>query len=255
MGKYVILSALLVFLITGLSLAQVDDNSSTIENVTITEDINATEEVATVEPEAAPENVTVEEPVAVETAEAAPEVPANLKYIWMVSGIEPEQITMALNQEGTELFGQAKYEPEAGEAWNGVVIGTVFGDQVNLAITALKEGTLVSTLVSGSFADEALSGSYFQTSEGQIAGRGDFSAMWINDDITAYAPAAVEQSAVETETVSAEASTTPVAEETQQPVQLGSSSRFSDVRQYADQVLTGVGDLSQIPIGMGGSMG
>jgi hypothetical protein len=30
-------------------------------------------------------------------------------------------------------------------------------------------------------------------------------------------------------------------------------SRFHDVREDADRILTGVGDISQIPIGMGGS--
>jgi len=29
--------------------------------------------------------------------------------------------------------------------------------------------------------------------------------------------------------------------------------RYHDVRQDADRILTGVGDISQIPIGMGGS--
>jgi hypothetical protein len=254
LSRYMILSALLVFLITGLSLAQEADNSSIMDNATVFEDINETitapEETPAVESEVAPENVTVEEPAVIETA---PEVTPNLKYIWMVSGIEAEQITMALNQEDSDLFGQAKYETDDGEPWNGVVIGSVMGDQVDIIITALKGDTLVSTMMSGTFADEALSGSYFQTSEGQITGRGDFTAMWINDDITAYTPAAIEQPAAEV--VPAETVTATATEETQQPVQLGSSSRFSDVRQYADQVLTGVGDLSQIPIGMGGSMG
>ena len=63
---------------------------------------------------------------------------ANLKYIWSVSGIEKDQITMALNQEGNDLFGKAKYEPENNEPWNGVVAGSVSENRVHLAIAAMK---------------------------------------------------------------------------------------------------------------------
>jgi hypothetical protein len=57
----------------------------------------------------------------------------NLKYIWSISGIEKDQITMALNQDGNDLFGLAKYDPENGEPWNGVVAGFISGNQVHLA--------------------------------------------------------------------------------------------------------------------------
>jgi len=248
LSKYIILSALLVFLITGLSLAQEADNSSAMENATVPENITATEEVAAVEGEVASENATTEEPVANETAA---ETVANLKYIWLVNGIEADKITMALNQEGTNLFGQAKYEPEGAEPWNGVVVGSIAGDKVALVLTALKGDVLVSTMLDATFADEALSGSYFQTSEGQISGQGEFSAMWITDDLTGYAPATIEQP--EPEPAPAETAVAEAAEETQAPVQLGSSSRFVDVRQYKDKIGPG-GDLSGIPPGMSGAI-
>ena len=47
----------------------------------------------------------------------------NLSYIWSVTGIEAGQVIMVLKQEGENLYGQAKYEPDSGQSWNGVVIG------------------------------------------------------------------------------------------------------------------------------------
>ena len=47
------------------------------------------------------------------------------------------------------------------------------------------------------------------------------------------------------ESASAAASTSPAPEP--------AKSRFHDVREDRDRILTGVGDISQIPIGMGGS--
>ena len=47
----------------------------------------------------------------------------NLSYIWSITGIEPGQVIMVLKQEGEDLYGQAKYEPDSGQSWNGVVVG------------------------------------------------------------------------------------------------------------------------------------
>ena len=54
----------------------------------------------------------------------------NLNCIWSFSGIEIGPVTMALNLEGSELYGQAKYEPESGKAWNAEVVGSVTGNKV-----------------------------------------------------------------------------------------------------------------------------
>ncbi len=88
----------------------------------------------------------------------------NLMYIWSITGIENDQVIMAMNQEGNDLFGQAKYEPENADSWNGEVAGLVSGNQVYLVITALKGTEQVSTLLEGIFAADFISGKFFQTS-------------------------------------------------------------------------------------------
>jgi len=67
-----------------------------------------------------------------------------LNYIWSVSGLEPGQVIMALNQDGKDLYGAAKYEPDSGQAWNAVVVGSIIGDNIVLALTALKSDAQVS---------------------------------------------------------------------------------------------------------------
>jgi hypothetical protein len=172
----------------------------------------------------------------------------NLKYIWSISGIEKDQIIIALNQKGNALFGKAKYEPENGEPWNGVAAGFVSGDQVHLAIAALKNKEKVSTVLDGIFADETISGKFFQASEGRISGSGEFKAIWINPDLSSYTPAKIEElNPIPTTNVTSPAVTNKASQQAAQQ-----TSRFHDVHQDADRILTGVGDISQIPIGMSG---
>jgi hypothetical protein len=175
---------------------------------------------------------------------------ANLKYIWSISGIEKDQITIALNQEGNDLFGKAKYEPENGEPWNGVVAGSVSENRVHLAIAAMKGREKVSTVLDGILADGAISGEFFQASEGRISDSGEFNAMWINPDLSSYVPAKVNElepkMPVPSTNVSSPSATNQTYQQASQP-----KSRFHDVHQDADRIQTGVGDISQIPIGMG----
>ncbi|MDD1757789.1 MAG: hypothetical protein LUQ22_03550, partial [Methanotrichaceae archaeon] len=162
-------------------------------------------------------------------------------------GIEPGLVTMVLNQEGKDLHGQAKYEPDSGEAWNAVVAGSITGDNVDLVVAALVGKELVSTKMSGTFANESLTGSYFRVSEGKITGRGNFDATWINPDTTSYTPAKITQPQQEMPAQMAQNATT--TQTAQQPVQLGQKSRFVDVREYKDKI----GPAGVIPPGMGGS--
>ncbi|NMC10498.1 MAG: hypothetical protein GYA39_05930 [Methanothrix sp.] len=172
----------------------------------------------------------------------------SLNYIWSVSGLEPGQVIMALNQNGKDLYGAAKYEPDSGQAWNAVVVGSIFGDSVVLTLTSLKDDEQVSSMMTGTFdsVNQTLKGSFFQTSCGNISSKGTFSAIWINPETSSFTPAKVEG-----ETRAATAN----GESTAQAASQASSqtSRFHDVHQDADRILTGVGDISQIPIGMGGS--
>jgi len=172
----------------------------------------------------------------------------NLRFIWTITGIENDKVTMALDQDGQYLFGRAKYEPDNGDPWNGNVAGFISGDEVHLVITALKGDKQVSTGLDGIFADDAISGKFFKTSDGKISDRGVFNAIWINPDLSSYTPVEIKEneSAMQSQTTSATAAA--YTDQTSQQKTI-----YHDVHQDADRILTGVGDISQIPIGMGGS--
>ena len=167
-----------------------------------------------------------------------------LEYIWSFEGIETDRITVALHQEGNDLFGQAKYEPESGDAWNGEVVGLISENEVVLAITPLVGDRQASILLEGIFANESMKGRFFREKEGQISDRDTFQAVWINPDISSYEPAKIKATPSYTTNISAPAITDLASQQ---------KTRYHDIHQDADRILTGVGDISQIPIGMGGS--
>jgi hypothetical protein len=167
-----------------------------------------------------------------------------LEYIWSIEGIETDRITLALHQQGRDLFGQAKYEPESGDAWNGEVVGLISENEVVLAITALVGDRQASILMDGIFANESMKGRFFREMEGQISDRGAFQAVWINPDVSSYEPAKMKVTPSYATNISAPAITDLASQQ---------KTRYHDIHQDADRILTGVGDISQIPIGMGGS--
>lgn len=187
----------------------------------------------------------------------------NLNYIWSVTGIEGDgQVIMLLRQEGGDLYGQAKFEPDSGQAWNGLVVGMIEDENVRLALTAQKGDAMCSYRLTGEYDpdSESISGDLLQICDGNITRRGNFQAIWINPDLTSYTPAVVELSspADPSSGQNADASKTDQSAPLTEASAASSSpdtekSRFHDVRQDADRILTGVGDISQIPIGMGGS--
>lgn len=226
--RSMILSLLFVSLFTGLSLGQTDNNTSITQTISTNESI--------------PSNDTAD--VNATQAAAGP----NLNYIWSFTGIEIDPITMVLNQEGSELYGQAKYEPEGGKAWNADVLGSVLENEVTLTLTAQKDKELVTTKMTGIYADDTINGNFTQISGGKKVGSGSFSAMWISPDITSYTPAIIEEPKVETPApvvVEDTAASNASAEQTE-PAK--PASRFVDIHQYADKIQTGVGDISGIPI-------
>ncbi|MCJ7443373.1 MAG: hypothetical protein MUO26_02375 [Methanotrichaceae archaeon] len=242
--KYAILPMLLVlFLIAGQSAAQdvASDNESMADNATVPAEMTVPEEMTV--NETSPSNVTV--------AEGNATAASDLRYIWSITGIEPSQVTMVLNQEGEDLYGQAKYEPDSGEAWNAIVVGSISGDKVDLVLTALAGKELVSTKMSGTFSNESVAGKYVRATEGKIASRGDFNSVWINPDIASYTPAKIAEMPQEAQVQPGTTQNATVEQTTQQPVQLSKTSRFVDVRQYKDKIGPG-GDLSGIPPGMSG---
>lgn len=187
----------------------------------------------------------------------------NLNYIWSITGIEEDgQVIMLLHQEIGDLFGQAKFEPDSGQAWNGLAVGLVDEDEVSLALTAQKGDTLCSNRLIGRYnaSSESISGDIFQVCDGNITQRGQFHAVWINPDLSSYTPAVVLASRP-TELSSGQNADAALTGDSASPAQpaptlpsaTDQKSRFHDVREDADRILTGVGDISQIPIGMGGS--
>jgi hypothetical protein len=227
--RSMILSLLLVSLFTGLSLGQTDNNTSINETISTNESILANGTAAALQPGTGP----------------------NLKYIWSFTGIETGPITMALNQEGSELYGQAKYEPDAGKAWNADVVGSVKENQVELTLSAQKNKESITTKMAGTFANDTINGNFTQISGGKKVGSGTFSAMWISPDISGYTPAIIEEPKVETPApavVESTAASNASAEQTTPEVK---KKYFTDVNEFADKIGPG-GDLSGIPPGMSG---
>lgn len=176
----------------------------------------------------------------------------NLNYIWSFSNIEAGPVTMLINQEGSDLFGQAKYEPDSGTAWNADVIGSLAGDKVELTMSAQKGTELFTTKMTGTYASDTITGNWTQISGGKKVGSGAFMAMWVSPDTASYTPAVIAQPKMET-TAPAEEETAAQEETEEKTTETtDSKSRFVDVRQYKDKIGPG-GDLSGIPPGMGGA--
>jgi hypothetical protein len=228
--KDLILSLLLVSLFTGLSMGQTENNTSIMQTISTNERIPVNETAGV--------NATQDQ------------AGSNLNYIWSFTGIEIGPITLVLNQEGSDLYGRAKYEPEGGKAWNANVVGSVTENKVDLTLTAQKDKESITTKMIGTFANDTINGNFTQISDGKKIGMGNFSAMWISPDISSYTPAIIEEPKAETPTpaaVDSAAASNTSEEQTAKP-----ASRFVDVHQYADKMGPG-GDLSGIPPGMSGN--
>jgi hypothetical protein len=100
-------------------------------------------------------------------------------------------------------------------------------------------------------ASGSIKGDILQVSNGNISLRSDFAAMWINPDISSYTSARAEPRAEASALGQEKNATLPQAKESLLPAS-SQKSRYHDVREDADRILTGVGDISQIPIGMSG---
>jgi hypothetical protein len=117
----------------------------------------------------------------------------NVEGIWNVS-LAGIGITMALNQSGDSIYGRCKFE--GAEPWNGILVGSLSGKAVNIAINiamaASQGNVLVSTQMTGTISNDVLQGSYVTyDSEGKEA-RGDVTGTMISAYVTDYIPAKVE---------------------------------------------------------------
>ncbi len=253
--KLIIIPLVLLFILAACpSLAQSLNNSTNETNI---RDASSPQESRSLANESSGSIGTVQDISATSFNESEQASVPNLSYIWSVTGIEPSQVIMVLKQEGQNLYGQAKYEPDSGQSWNGVVVGSVEGNRVDLVLTSQNGTEETATRLLGNFdeASQSIKGDLIKVSNGQITERSRFEAVWINPDISSYTPAVIPMPKAASTVSGQEAqnTTSQIATENSLPTTTPPKSYFHDVRQDADSILTGVGDISQIPIGMGGS--
>ena len=253
--KLIIIPLVLLFILAACpSLAQSMNNSTNETNI---RDAFSPNESRSLANESSGSIGTVQDTSATSFNESEQASVPNLSYIWSVTGIEPSQVIMVLKQGGQNLYGQAKYEPDSGQTWNGEVVGSVEGNSVDLVLTSQNGTEETATRLLGNFDEtsQSIKGDLIKVSNGRISERSRFEAVWINPDISSYTPAVVPMPEAASTVSSQEArNTTPqIPAENSLPTTASPKSYFHDVRQDADRILTGVGDISQIPIGMGGS--
>ncbi len=192
--KLIIIPLVLLFILAACpSLAQSLNNSTNETNI---RDASSPQESRSLANESSGSIGTVQDTSATSATsfnESEQASVPNLSYIWSVTGIEPSQVIMALNQEGQNLYGQAKYEPDSGQSWNGVVVGSVEGNRVDLVLTSQNGTEETATRLLGNFdeASQSIKGDLIKVSNGQISERSNFEAVWINPDISSYTPAVV----------------------------------------------------------------
>jgi hypothetical protein len=253
--KLIIIPLVLLFILAACpSLAQSLHNSTNETNI---RDASSPQESRSLANESSGSIETGQDISATSFNESEQSAVSNLSYIWSVTGIEPSQVIMVLKQEGQNLYGQAKYEPDSGQSWNGVVVGSVEGNRVDLVLTSQNGTDETAVRLLGNFdeASQSINGDLITVSNGQISERSRFEAIWINPDVSSYTPAVIPTPEAASAVSGQEAqNTTPLTStENSATTTTRPNSYYHDIHEDADRILTGVGDISQIPIGMGGS--
>lgn len=165
---------------------------------------------------------------------STPSARLNIQGIWNVS-LAGTGITAAVSQSGDSIYGRCKFE--GAEPWNGVIAGSLSGNSVNIAIEAMQGEVLVSTDITGTIADDVLSGRYVSYDSNENKANGEVTGTRISPGVADYTPVKIEAPAA-----SAPASTPAVVQQSQ-AVQLSqpsvvqdnsaTSGRFKDVTQMA----------------------
>jgi len=103
--------------------------------------------------------------------------------IWSVNMNGTQQITLALHQIGDKIFG-------SGESldWNGALMGSMQGEDLDITITALTQSGIVSTRLSGSLGNNSLSGNFVKADDRGNHDSGMFTAVLVNEDTSGYSP-------------------------------------------------------------------
>jgi hypothetical protein len=170
--------------------------------------------------------------------------------IWSISLKGTEQVTLALHQEGDNLFGSASFEGD--RPWNAAVLGKISEDRVELTMNSLQDRSLISMRLIGTIEGENLKGSFVQADDQGRVDSGLFTAVLINPDLTAYSPAKVVPASETTQAQTPVEENTAVPSQTQ-PTQLGNP-KYRDVHTMAGMVPEnlGVGFIGDGTMGAGG---
>jgi hypothetical protein len=171
----------------------------------------------------------------------SPAAPISMQGIWKAS-MAGTDITMALNQSGESVFGQAKFEGE--NPWNGIVSGSLSGNSIHLSLAYMQGDVLASAYLGGTIEGDSFTGSYVRSDSSGKAARGDLAATMISPDTSGYTPATVAPAtaAPVAETVSEAAAKEESAQQTINITQSAaepaaatatSQSKFKDVTQLA----------------------
>jgi hypothetical protein len=170
--------------------------------------------------------------------------------IWSISLKGTEQVTLALHQEGDNLFGSASFEGD--RPWNAAVLGKISEDCVELTMNSLQDKSLISMRLIGTVEGENLKGSFVQADDQGRVDSGLFTAVLINPDLTAYSPVKVVPASETTQAQTPVEENTAVPSQTQ-PTQLGNP-KYRDVHTMAGMVPEnlGVGFIGDGTMGAGG---
>jgi hypothetical protein len=168
--------------------------------------------------------------------------------IWSVSLKGISQVTLALHQDGDDLFGSASLDGDM--PWNAAVLGEISGNRMELILTSLQDKSLVSTKLTGTLEGDYFKGSFVQADDQGMADGGMFSAVLINPDLSAYSPVITESPAGST---AAPVMESPAVASQTQPTQLGNP-RYRDVHTMTGMVpeSLGVGFIGDGTSGLGG---
>lgn len=201
--RCIVLSLILaISLLSGFSMAQNADESTNGTEIDTTVVAGPTETSTTDLDAAEPEAFTQPETSATEGAESAA---LTLQGTWILTA-DDSLISMVIHQSEDILFGAANSQTP--KPWNGVVSGSVSGDDIELHILSLQDGVLVSTLIVGTATADDLAGSFVQSDSNGKVNEGMISGFLANPDTSGYEPARVAAAAP----VTTAATLTPAAE-------------------------------------------
>jgi hypothetical protein len=185
---------------------------------------------------------------------------AEIQGIWSFNLKGTEQVTAALHQSGGNLFGSSK--SEASSSWNAVVTGYISGTSLELIMTVLKNNSLTSTKLSGTYQNDSVTGTFVRSDDLGNFDTGLFRAVLTSKDLSGYSPAksakpalqpAVNEPASVPVSSVASAPASAAASQTQ-PKQLGDP-KYVDVHSMSGYVpeSLGVGFVGDGTMGAGGS--